>query len=282
MACNGSWTSLVTSAIGESSYVGIGPTLYLSDQICRRHADVWSRPGHSSVHLPTSPWSLVNIMVMNGWLAYFRSMSIGRPISEIRLFQTFTWYSKVKVMGQRQGHAVGPVSYYFASFSFHINQTNTFSDAAISKFDIETSKVKVMNEVKGQGHIPSIQPILFLFVSHQPDQPFLRYHQKVFDLEKSHPKFSWKFPKITVFNRTSFTFCGDRINGSHFIVQTIKILLIDATAVTLGQCYEMVVQYISPDPYILCPKYLGFSSKGFDVRGKRQCGGGRGGNQLKT
>ena len=153
MACNGNWTSLVTSAIGESLDAGIGPTLYLPNQICRRHADVWSRPGHSPVHLPTPPWSLVNIMVMNGWLAYFRSMSIGRPISEIRLFQTLTWYFKVKVMGQRQGHAVGPVSYYFASFSFHINQTNTFSDAAISKFDLETSKVKVMSEVNGQGHI---------------------------------------------------------------------------------------------------------------------------------
>ena len=51
-----------------------------------------------------------------------------------------------------QGHAIGPVSYELTSFSFNINQTNNFADRAISKFDLETSKVKVMKEVKGQGH----------------------------------------------------------------------------------------------------------------------------------
>ena len=34
-----------------------------------------------------------------------------------------------------------------------INQTNNSWDTAISKFDLETSKAKVMSEVKGQGHI---------------------------------------------------------------------------------------------------------------------------------
>ena len=52
-----------------------------------------------------------------------------------------------------QGHTIGPVSYQLASFSFNINQTNNSGDRAISKFDLETSKVKVMSEVKGQGHI---------------------------------------------------------------------------------------------------------------------------------
>ena len=54
------------------------------------------------------------------------------------------------------------------------------------------------------------------------------------------------------------------------------------------------MQYISPDPYILCAKYVRLSSNGFDVRGK-SCYGGerggrgghggrgrRGGNELKT
>ena len=81
----------------------------------------------------------------------FRSMSIGRPIPETRLFQTLT----LKLLGvvKGQGHTIGPVSYYFASFLFHINQTNNSWDTAISKFDLETSKVKVMSEVKCQGHI---------------------------------------------------------------------------------------------------------------------------------
>ena len=78
-------------------------------------------------------------------------------------------------------------------------------------------------------------------------------------------------------------FCNDPMSGSHFIVQTSKFLVIDATAVTLGQGHRKVIHYISPDPYILCAKYLRFSSNGFDVRGKSCCGrGGHGGNELKT
>ena len=52
--------------------------------------------------------------------------------------------------------------------------------------------------------------------------------------------------------------------------------------VTLGQGHRKVTQYISPDPYILCPKYVRFGTNVFDVRGKSVCGGGRGGNELKT
>ena len=71
---------------------------------------------------------------------------------------------------------------------------------------------------------------------------------------------------------------------SHFIAQTSKFWLIDATAVTLGQGHGKVIQYISPDPYILCATYQRFSSNGCDVRGKSFCGGGPGlrVNELKT
>ena len=75
------------------------------------------------------------------------------------------------------------------------------------------------------------------------------------------------------------------MSSSYFITQTNKFLLMDATTVTLGQGHGKVIQYISPDPYILCAKYQRFSSNGFDVRGKSFCGGGRGGrggNGLKT
>ena len=75
------------------------------------------------------------------------------------------------------------------------------------------------------------------------------------------------------------------MSGSNFIAQTNKLLLIDATA--LRQGHGMVIQYISPDPYILCSKHQRFSSYCFDVRGKSFCigrrgRGGRGGNELKT
>ena len=42
------------------------------------------------------------------------------------------------------------------------------------------------------------------------------------------------------------------MSSSHFIAQTSKYLLIDATAMILGQGHGQVIQYISPDPYILC------------------------------
>ena len=71
-------------------------------------------------------------------------------------------------------------------------------------------------------------------------------------------------------------FCSDPMSGSHFIVQTNKFLLIDATAMTLGQGHIKVTHYIFPDPYIHCAKYLRFSWNGFDVRGKSFGGGGRG------
>ena len=80
-------------------------------------------------------------------------------------------------------------------------------------------------------------------------------------------------------------FCSDGMRGPHLIVQTGKFSLIYATAVTLGQGHGNVIQYIVPDIYILCPKYLRFSSSGFDAKDTSCCGGGRGGrdgNELKT
>ena len=87
---------------------------------------------------------------------------------------------------------------------------------------------------------------------------------------------------MTIKANKAAMFCSDPMSGSHFMAQTSKVLLIDATAVTLGQGHGKVIQYITPDPNIFCAKYLRFSSNGFDVRGKSCCGGGRGENELKT
>ena len=46
------------------------------------------------------------------------------------------------------------------------------------------------------------------------------------------------------------------MSDSHFVVQTSKFLLIDATAVALGEGHGKFIQYILPDQYILCSKYL--------------------------
>ena len=76
--------------------------------------------------------------------------------------------------------------------------------------------------------------------------------------------------------------CSDPMNNSDFIVQTSKFLLINATAVTLGQGHGKVIQHISPEPYIFGAKYQRFNSNGFDVTGKSFCGGGRRGNELEA
>ena len=90
-----------------------------------------------------------------------------------------------------QGHTICPVPYELTSYSFNINQINNSGDRAISKFDLETSKVKVMSEVKGQGHIlypVSNQCTSLSFhinrTNHSWDMAKI-----VFDLEKTHPKF---------------------------------------------------------------------------------------------
>ena len=140
--------------------------------------------------------TLVNIMVMNGWLTSF-SFHVNRPshsrnkaISDsdleiLTLRSRLCVWSKAKVIQSAQYHIDSP------RFSFHINQPNNFWDRAISKFDIEISKVKVPNEVKGQGHI--LYPVfnrctLLLFhingTNHSWDMAKI-----VFDLEKTHPKF---------------------------------------------------------------------------------------------
>ena len=72
------------------------------------------------------------------------------------------------------------------------------------------------------------------------------------------------------------------MSGSHFIVQTSTFVLMDATAGTLCQGHQKVIQYISPDPYIVCPKYLRSSWNDFDMRGIIFWGGRRGGKELKT
>ena len=143
----------------------------------------------------------------------FRSMSIGCPIPEIKLFQTLT----LKLQLQGQGHGCGQRarSYNWPSiilthlvfiYWYDINQTNNSWDRAISKLDPETSKVKVMREVKGQGHI--LYPVSnrctsFLFHISQTNHSW-DMAKIVFDLEKTHPNFfKENLPKITVSNRTT-------------------------------------------------------------------------------
>ena len=77
-------------------------------------------------------------------------------------------------MFKGQGHIVDPVSSWFTSFLFHINQINNSWDTAISKFYLEKSGVKVMIKMKCQGHIVdpvSNQCTSFLFYVNHATHP---------------------------------------------------------------------------------------------------------------
>ena len=169
----------------------------------RRHADVWSQPDHYPVHPPTPLWSHKSISWP--WMDDshpFRSSSIGHPIPEIKLFQILT----LKLQGQGHGCGHRARSYNQPSiisthFLFiHINQTNNSGDREISKFELETSKVKVMSEIKGQGHIlypVSNQCTSFPFHINRTNH----MAKIVFELEKTHPKFLKKICQNYIFEQ---------------------------------------------------------------------------------
>ena len=136
----------------------------------------------------------VNIMVMNGWITSF-SLIINRPPhswdkaisdSDLETPRSRSWmWSKGKVIQSAQ--------YHINSLPFHITSIRpTIPEIrAISKFDLEASKVKVMDKVKGQGHIlypVSNQCTSFSFhinrTNHSWDMAKI-----MFDIEKTHPKF---------------------------------------------------------------------------------------------
>ena len=139
--------------------------------------------------------TLVNIMVMNEWLTYSsfhvnrHSHSWDKAIPDFDLeistpgSRSWVW-SKGKVIQLAQYH-LNPFHFRFTSIR------PTIPDRAISKFDLETSKVKVMSEVKGQGHIlypASNRYTSFWFYINRTNHSW-DMAKIVFDLEKTHPNF---------------------------------------------------------------------------------------------
>ena len=96
--------------------------------------------------------TLVNIMVINGWLPSF-SFHVNRLYhswdkaisdSDLETPRSRSW-----VWSKSCSHP----SILSICFLFISHQTNNSWDTAISNFDLETSKVKIMSEVKGQVYI---------------------------------------------------------------------------------------------------------------------------------
>ena len=138
--------------------------------------------------------TLVNIMVMNGWLTSFlfhgnwppHSWDKAISDSDLETPRSRSWvWSKGKFIQSAQNH-INSLPFHFKSIRPTIPEIKLFS-----KFYLETSKVKVMSEVKGQGHIS--YPVSNLCTSfsfhinrtkHSWDMAKI-----VFDPEKTHLKF---------------------------------------------------------------------------------------------
>ena len=135
-------------------------------------------------------------------------------------FKPWSWNYKVKVMGvvKGQDHTVSPVSNWFAFFCFTVSPvSNWFAfllfqsennswDTAILKFDLEKSKVKVMGEVNGRGHIihqyiPTNAPP-FCFTSITPNIPEI-CPIKCLTMKKHILNFKRKFGKKISFQQNS-------------------------------------------------------------------------------
>ena len=119
----------------------------------------------------------VNIMVMNGWLASFSFIVNRLPHSwdkaishsDLETPRSRSWvWSKGKVIQLAQYH-INSLPFHLTSIRPTILQIELFRNLTLKHPRSRSWR---------RSHIaPSIQPIHFLFVSHQSDQPFLRYGQ---------------------------------------------------------------------------------------------------------
>ena len=141
----------------------------------RRHLkSPWSLSG-TSAH-PTMV-TLVNIMVMNGWLASLSfhvnrlSHSWDKAISnsDLETPRSRPWvWSKGKVI-QLSQYAINSLPFPFTSIR------PTIPEIKLS-WNLTLKHTRSRSWVRSKVRITYyIQPMLFLFVSHQSDQPFLRY-----------------------------------------------------------------------------------------------------------
>ena len=101
--------------------------------------------GHTSQY-HGHEWMTHIILFIVNWPPHSWDKAILDSDLETPRSRSWVW-SKGKVIQSAQHH-INSLPVHFTS----IRPKNS-GDGAISKFDLETSKVKVMSEVKGQGHI---------------------------------------------------------------------------------------------------------------------------------
>ena len=137
--------------------------------------------------------TLVDVMLMNGWLASLSfhvnrsSHSWDKAISnsDVETPRSRSW-------GGQRSRSYSQPSILLICFLFISHQSDQ-QFLRYSYFEIRPWNIQGQSHEWGQrtrSHIiPSIQPMHYLFVSHQSDQPFLRYDQNNVWLEQTHPHF---------------------------------------------------------------------------------------------
>ena len=150
----------------------------------------------------------------------FRSLSIGCPIPEIKLFQTLT----LKLQGQchecsPKGKVMQLAQYHINSLPFHLTsirptilEKELFRNLTL-KYPRSRSWVRSKVKVTYCTQYPT-NALPFRFTSIRPTIPEIW------------PKLCWPWknqPKLLN------TICQNYMSGSHFIAQTSKFLLMDAT-----------------------------------------------------
>ena len=114
----------------------------------RRHADIWSHPGHYLVDPYTWPWShlTLKIQISRSWPRsnplLFVSCQSDHFWSRYSKFHIWPWKFKVKVMAKvkSDGHIWGLEFNRYVCFLFHGNRTIFGRDIANSVFDLENSR----------------------------------------------------------------------------------------------------------------------------------------------
>ena len=124
--------------------------------------------------------TLVNIMVMKGWLTSFSfhvnwpSHSWDKAIADpdLETPRTKSWVSSNGKIILSVQYPINLLPFHFTSIRPTIPKIQLFRNLTLKQPRSSEWGQRSMSHI-----IPSIQPMHFLFVSHQSDQPFLRYGQ---------------------------------------------------------------------------------------------------------
>ena len=147
---------------------------------------------------------LVYIMVMDGWLTSF-SFYVNWP--------SHSWYIaildfdlEISTPGSRSwvwsnGKVIQSAQYHINSLRFHFTSIRpTIPEIELFRnFILKHPRSRSWGQMSRSHIVPSIQPMHFLFVSHQSDQPLLRYGQNsVWPWKYTSEFLRKKIAKITV------------------------------------------------------------------------------------